>query len=164
MFCFSFALNNISLINGILNTTSNSPKHSAHNPKQAWLLLHSYLSVGFCRGSTAEGRITRVEGRENDINFLGRVLFSNQVQSRIRLLTHRETFQQSFIHSFVINQYDDAELKMYFKHERSNSSCSNRWLGIACIVEIIRLVTLKRLRTAFIMYVNSLNKKNRVGS
>ena len=123
-----------------------------------------FLSRVEGRGSRAEGRITRVEGRENDINFLGRVLFSNQVQSRIRLLTHRETFQQSFIHSFVINQYDDAELKMYFKHERSNSSCSNRWLGIACIVEIIRLVTLNRLRTAFIMYVNSVNKKNRVGS
>lgn len=117
----------------------------------------------------------RVEGRENDINFFGRVLFSNQFSqeklTQFRLLTHRETFQQSFIHSFVINQYDYAELKMYFKHERSNSSCSNRWLGIGFIVEIIRLMTLMR-RTAFIMYVNqkkplqmtgSVNKKNRVG-
>ena len=26
---------------------------------------------------------------------------------------------------------------MYFKHERSNLSCSNRWLGIRFIVEIM---------------------------
>ena len=26
---------------------------------------------------------------------------------------------------------------MYFKHERSNLSCTNRWLGIRFIVEIM---------------------------
>ena len=87
--------------------------------------------------------MSRVKGRENDIIFFGRVLFSNQFSqeklTQFRLLTRRETFQQSFIHSFVINQYDDAELKMYCKHERSNSNCSNRWLGIRFIVEIVRL-------------------------
>lgn len=69
------------------------------------------------------------------------MLFSNQFSqeklTQFRHLTHRETFQQSFTHSFVINQHDDVELKMYFKHERSNLSCSNRWLGIRFIVEIM---------------------------
>ena len=137
MFCFSFALNNISLMNGILSTTSNSLKQSAQNSKQAWLLLHSYLSVGFCRGSRVEGRGPRVECRRSRFEkmtnfFRPRVVFKsvqskiNEKSTQFRHLTHRETFQQSCIHSFVINQYHDAELKMYFKHERSNSSCSNR--------------------------------------
>ena len=102
-----------------------------------------FLSRVDYRGPRVECRGSRVEGRENDIIFFGRVLFSNQFSqeklTQFKLLTHRETFQQSFIHSFVINQYDDAELKMYFKHERSNSNCSNRWLGIRFIVEIVRL-------------------------
>ena len=87
--------------------------------------------------------MSRVEGRQNDIIFFGRVLFSNQFSqeklTQFRLLTHGETFQQSFTHSFVINQHDDVELKMYFKHERSNLSCTNRWLGIRFVVEIVRL-------------------------
>ena len=93
--------------------------------------------------SRAEGRMSRVEGRENDINLFDRVLFSNQFSqeklTQFRHLTHRETFQQSFTHSFVINQHDDVELKMYFKHERSNLNCTNRWLGIRFIVEIMTL-------------------------